>query len=86
MTIIQIPVSQTPDGDLVPTPGGPGIATVTYMTDANGVKTAMVNFAGANQAWATFDDSGFKVVSYTPFNQAYSRSIENILDYATRPH
>jgi hypothetical protein len=79
MNNVQIPVSLQADGSITPNPMGPGMATVLYNTDANGVKTAIIAFAGHNQALVTFDDFGRQVVSYTPFNQMMTPSIENII-------
>lgn len=79
MNNVQIPISQQADGSIIPNPMGQGFATVLYNTDATGVKTAIIAFAGQNQALVTFDDFGRQVVSYTPFNQMMSPSIENII-------
>lgn len=83
MSNVQIPIMQQADGSLIPNPLGQGIATIIYNTDALGVKTAIINFAGHNQALVTFDDSGRQVVSYTPFNQLMTPSIENIIRHIT---
>jgi hypothetical protein len=63
---------------------GMGLAIVTYNYDISG-KTAIINFAGINQAVITFDETGRMVVSYHMLNLAASASdmatVENISRY-----
>lgn len=67
---LQISVAQQPDGSLVPNPFGEGVAIVNMTDDPTQPKTAIIMFAGLNQAVVNFDDTGRQVINYTLFNPA----------------
>lgn len=81
---MQLPVRVTQDatGALVPSFGGQGTALITISND-NGPKTAIINFAGMNQALVTFDSMGMKGITYTALNPMHNaviaQSVENII-------
>jgi len=84
MQSAQIPIVQNLDGSYTPSDQGLGFAVVTYNYDISG-KTAIINFAGVNQAVVTFDETGTMVVSYHMLNMMASAqdmaSVENISRY-----
>lgn len=84
MQSAQIPIMQNLDGSYSPSDMGMGFAIVTYNYDISG-KTAIINFAGVNQAVITFDETGRMVVSYHMLNLMASASdmatVENISRY-----
>lgn len=81
MNTQQINVTQQVDGSLIPHPAGEGVATITYQNDPVNGMTAIIAFAGCNQAVVTYDQSGKVIVSYFPYNQMNTASIENIVSY-----
>lgn len=87
--VLQIPVSMLPDGSITPSPVGQAVAEVVFSTDPSGSKTALIRFAGMNQALATYDALGNHVVSFTPYditgNAAIDRSIRNIINHICNP-
>lgn len=84
MQSAQIPIMQNVDGSYSPHEHGLGFAVVTYNYDVSG-KTAIINFAGINQAVVTFDETGRMVVSYHMLNLLASAqdmaTVENISRY-----
>lgn len=84
MQSAQIPIMQNLDGSYSPHNQGMGIAVVTYNYDISG-KTALINFAGMNQAVVTFDEMGNTVVSYHMLNLGATAqdmaTVENIARY-----
>lgn len=70
-------------GVLVPSFGGQGTAFITIQQSTNEAKSAVINFAGMNQALVTFDSLGSKGITYTALNPAHNaiiaQSIENIV-------
>jgi hypothetical protein len=84
MQSAQIPIMQNLDGSYSPHDQGMGFAVVTYNYDISG-KTAIISFAGVNQAVVTFDETGRMVVSYHMLNLMASASdmatVENISRY-----
>lgn len=84
MQSAQIPIMQNLDGSYSPNVAGMGFALVTYNYDISG-KTAIINFAGINQAVLTFDETGTSVVSYHMLNQYATAqdmaTVENIARY-----
>lgn len=83
---MQLSVSVTQDdvGALVPSPVGHGVAFI-IINHVSSPKSAIINFAGANQALATFDDMGTRALSYTLLNpmacMVTQRSVENIIEH-----
>lgn len=81
---VKLPVRVTQDATGVLTPSfcGQGTAFITIQQNA-GPKTAVIHFAGMNQALVTFDDMGLKGITYTALNpmhnEVIARSIENIV-------
>jgi hypothetical protein len=84
MQSAQIPIMQNLDGSYSPHMQGMGVAIVTYNYDVTG-KTAIISFAGVNQAVVTFDETGTTVVSYHMLNLMATASdmasVENIARY-----
>ena len=76
---VQINVAQQPDGSLAPSPFGEGVAIVTMNDD----RTAIIMFAGMNQAVVNFDDTGTQPLNYTLFNPMADLStqltVENLI-------
>lgn len=68
---------------LTPSFGGQGMAFITIQQTDQGPKTAIVHFAGMNQALVTFDSLGIKGITYTALNPMHdaviAQSIENIV-------
>jgi hypothetical protein len=86
MQTAQISIAQNTDGSYSPHDQGMGMAFVSYNYDISG-KTAIINFAGINQASVTFDETGSTVVSYHMLNLNATASdmttVENIARYLT---
>lgn len=65
------------------------MASVVFSQDPTGSVSAIIAFAGMNQAVATFDETGTNLVSYTlydPNNSLIQRSVESIIRHISRPH
>jgi hypothetical protein len=83
---MQLSVSVTQDdvGALVPSPMGHGVAYVT-INHNDSPKSAIISFAGINQAVATFDDFGTRALTYNLLNpgacMVIQRSVENIIEH-----
>lgn len=81
---VKLPVRVTQDalGVLTPSFGGQGEAFVTIQHNGD-PKTALIQFAGMNQALVTFDALGMKGITYTALNPYHNaiiaQSIENIV-------
>lgn len=80
----QVRVKQDVTGILIPSPTGPDVALVSIQNnEGSNPKTAIISFAGINQALATFDAMGTKCITYTALNPYHNAviasSIENII-------
>jgi len=82
---IQISVAQQLDGSLAPMPLGDGTAIVTMNDDPTQPKTAIIMFAGLNQAVVNFDETGTQVLNYTLLNPMADiitqQTVENLIPH-----
>lgn len=87
-TQIPISVAEQPDGSIAPHPMGVGQVIVLMQQEPGQPKTAIIAFAGCNQAVVNFDESGRSVINYTLLNPGANFqvqvSVENIIRYLTQ--
>lgn len=87
--IIPIPVAQMADGSLIPHPGGMGMANANIQQEPGHPKTAIIAFAGMNQAVVNFDETGLRIINYTILNPGATlqvqNTVENIIKHLTQP-
>jgi hypothetical protein len=89
--VIQIPVAEQPDGSIAFNPSGVGLASANIQQEPGHPKTAILAFAGSNQAVVQFDDSGRSAINYTILNPGATyqvqQSVVNLINYLTQqPH
>lgn len=88
--VVQIPVAEQPDGSIAFHPMGVGIVNVNIQQEVGHPKTAIIAFAGSNQALVNFDDSGCSAINYTILNPGATaevqQSVMNIINYLTQVH
>lgn len=59
-----IPIGQQPNGVYVPNNAGPGVCGISVTQEPNSTKTAIIHFAGCNQAVVNYNEMG-QAINYT---------------------
>lgn len=75
-----IPINMLPNGSYVPVQNGVGVALVTVNQELGQNKTALINFAGSNQAVVNFNSEN-QPINFTLFNANPTTALEQSVNH-----